>query len=95
MENRTFVGSNNSPALTEHGWHLSDWLNAARINQFGCDLTIRTKKEPGVWQARMSIEHIFASAQFFLHNAAFVATIEKPIYITHVNWTKVKIRSRL
>ena len=41
MENRTFVGSNNSPALTEHGWHLSDWLNAARINQFGCDLTIR------------------------------------------------------
>ena len=55
MENRTFVGSNNSPALTEHGWHLSDWLNAARINQFGCDLTIRTKKEPGVWQARLSI----------------------------------------
>ena len=38
------VGDTNTRAVLEHGSHLSQWLDMARVNQWMCDVTVRTRR---------------------------------------------------
>ena len=56
-------------ALVEHGWQLSEWLDTARTSHWMCDVTIRCRREPGLWQELSCHSSVLAAVSPVLRHA--------------------------
>ena len=55
--------------VLDHGWQLSEWLDTARTSHWMCDVTIRCRREPGLWQELSCHSSVLAAVSPVLRHA--------------------------